>query len=128
MLTFGDSFMLAKPGCSTEHLWVLVCAPDRVGDAIMVNVTTQRSNSETTTVLQPGEHPFIVHPSVVFYADARIVDVQQLRLAIESGVARPYPRFSAGVLKRIQHGLTVSRFTPRKIKAAFSEATEQGRI
>jgi hypothetical protein len=68
----GDAYMLRKPGQQTEHLWVLVTRahPDN-GQAIMVNITTLRAHSaDTTTVLQPGDHPFITQASVVFYADA----------------------------------------------------------
>ena len=75
MADLGQAYMLRKPGQQTEHLWVLVTRahPDN-GQAIMVNITTLRERSDTTTVLGVGDHPFITRPSVVFYADARPVD------------------------------------------------------
>jgi hypothetical protein len=66
MANLGDSWMLPKPGQETEHLWVLITRPDPASrEAIMINVTTQRPHSDTTTVLNRGEHPFIQRPSVV---------------------------------------------------------------
>ena len=95
MADLGDAFMLRKPGQQTEHLWVLVTGRrlagagfGRVGEAIMVNITTHRAHSDTTTVLQPGEHPFIDRPSVVFYADARPVLPADLDRAVMVGCGR----------------------------------------
>ena len=67
MAWLGDSFMLPKPGQDTEHLWVLITRPHpQTRVAIMVNVTTQRPHSDTTTILPAGEHPFVQKPSVIF--------------------------------------------------------------
>ncbi len=121
MAELGDSFMLPKPGHETEHLWVLITRPDpTTHEAIMVNVTTQRPHSDTTTILSPGEHPFIKQPSVVFYSDARAVDTRLLDAAVQSGAYRGHTAFDPSVLARIQAGLATSPFTPRKIKAAFA--------
>ena len=71
MLGLGDTVILPKPGHETEHLWALVTAVDpQNGEAVMVNLTTRRPHSDTTTVLQPGDHPFVDRPTVAFYADA----------------------------------------------------------
>lgn len=127
MLGPGDTFILPKPGGAKEHLWALVTAPDpQTGEAIMVNLTTQRPHSDSTTILQPGEHPFVVRPTVVFYADARLVEVRLLENGLRQGIGRKHERLSAEILHRIQVGLLVSPFTPEKIKRAFSEAQAKG--
>ena len=129
MAALGDSFMLPKPGQDIEHLWVLITGPDPAAhEAIMVNVTTQRPHSDTTTVLQPGAHPFIQRPSVVFYADARTVDARLLDQVIARGGGRSHAAFSPEVLRMIQAGVPKSPFTPRKIKEAFARASAGGRI
>ena len=88
MFTLGDTVMLPKPGHEKEHLWALITAADpESGDAVMVNLTTQQPHSDTTTIIQPGEHPFVDRPTVVFYADARIVDVKNLEAAIGQTVS-----------------------------------------
>ena len=92
----------------------------------MVNVTTQRPHSDTTTVLNPGDHPFIQRPSVVLYADARAVDTRFLDQAVASGSFRAHTAVSGPVLGRIQAGLQMSPFTPKKIKESFARAVIAG--
>lgn len=128
MATLGDSFMLPKPGQDIEHLWVLITRPDpQTHEAIMVNVTTQRPHSDVTTILQPGDHPFIQRPSVVFYADARMVDVRLLDQILARGGGRPHAPVAPAVLQRIQTGVARSPFTSRKLKEAFGRAVASAR-
>ena len=77
-------------------------------------------------MLDPGEHPFIDRPSVVFYADARFVDPGQLDQAVTLGCARTHGTFTAPVLARIQAGMEQSPMTPKKMKEAFREAAAAG--
>ncbi len=121
MAGLGDSFMLPKPGQETEHLWVLITNPDPVThEAIMVNVTTQRPHSDTTTILKVGDHPFIQKPSVIFYADARTVDTRLLDAAVQRGAYNSHAAFQATVIHKIQIGMLASPFTPKKIKTAYA--------
>lgn len=127
MLNLGDTVMLPKPGDEKEHLWALITAPDpESGDSVMVNLTTQRPHSDTTTIIRAGGHPFVDRPTVVFYADARMVDAKILEEGLRQGLVRQHSALSAEVLQRIQEGLFVSRFTPDKIKTAFKMAREKG--
>lgn len=83
----GDTFLLPKPGVEEDHLWALITKPDpETGKAIMVNLTTQRPHSDTTAIIQPGEHPFVHQPTVVFYADARTIDISLLETALAQGL------------------------------------------
>ena len=121
--------MLPKPGQETEHLWVLITKPDpATQEAIMVNITTQRPHSDTTTVLNRGDHPFIQRPSVVLYADARTVDSSFARssVGLRDHFREAMPHFSDPVLGRIQAGLQTSPFTPKKIKESFARAVIAG--
>lgn len=123
MSGLGDTVMLPKPGQEVEHLWALITAPDpNTGEVIMVNLTTRRPHSDTTTILYPGDHPFVDRPTVVLYADARLVKVSSLDAGIAQGVGRRGATMTATVLKRVQEGLLSSLFTPAKIKTAFQAA------
>ena len=64
-------------------------------------------------------------PTVVFYADARIVNVKTLEEGLRHGVCRQNAPLSAELLRRIQDDLFVSRFTPDKIEKAFKIAREK---
>jgi hypothetical protein len=127
MAGLGDSFMLPKPGQETEHLWVLITKPDpATHEALMVNLTTKRPHSDTTTILNVGEHPFVQKPSVIFYADARIVDTRLLDAAVQRGACRMHAPFQPPVIARIQAGISASPLTPRRIKTAYAAYTAAG--
>ena len=127
MAGLGDSLMLPKPGQETEHIWVLITKPDPATHAaIMVNVTTQRPHSDTTTILNAGDHPFVQKPSVIFYADARIVDTRLLDAAVQRGAYRGHAAVQAAVIVRIQAGVAASPFTPKKIKTAYAAYAAAG--
>jgi hypothetical protein len=128
MPDLGDGLMIRKPGQDAEHLWVLITKPDsHINEMIMVNVTTQRSHSDTTTILNVGDHPFIQRPSVVFYADARLVKAADITTALFRQAIRQQNGFAQSILNRIQAGLLQSPFTPFKIKEAFKQAQNEGR-
>ena len=127
MAGLGDSFMLPKPGHETEHLWVLITNPDpATHGAIMVNVTTQRPHSDTTTILNAGDHPFVKKPSVIFYADARVVDTRLLDAAVKRGAYAGHATFQPAVIAKIQAGVAASPFTAKKIKTAFAAFVAAG--
>ena len=127
MAGLGDSFMLPKPGQETEHLWVLITKPDPgTHEALMVNLTTQRPHSDRTTILNVGEHPFVQKPSVIFYADARIVDTRLLDAAVQRGACGTHAPFQPPVMARIQAGIAASPLTPRRIKTAYAAYTAAG--
>jgi hypothetical protein len=123
MAAIGDSFLLPKPDQEVSHLWVLITTPDAAGDAVMVNLTTQRPYSDTTVVFQSGDHPFIRHPTVVNYSDARLVNAAKLDAAIKAGICLQLAPVSPVVLNQIQAGLRRSPFTPNKIKAEYRMRT-----
>lgn len=117
MAGLGDSFMLPKPGQETKHLWVLITNPDpATHEALMVNLTTQRPHSDTTTILNVGEHPFVQKPSVIFYADARLVDTRLLDAAVQRGGCGTHAPVAPPVMLRIQAGIVTSPLTPRRIR------------
>jgi hypothetical protein len=83
-----------------QHLFV-VLAPslEQRGWFICANITTRREGSDTTCQLLPGDHPQIVAPSVVLYAEAR-----ELPLPLVSRLMREqqFPKMDHPVLLRIQ--------------------------
>jgi hypothetical protein len=127
MAGLGDSFILPKPGQETEHLWLLITNADPVtNEAIMVNVTTRRPHSDTTTILNVGDHPFIQKPSVIFYADTRIVNSGLLDAAVTRGAFQAHAAFQAPIIRRIQSGVAASPLTPKKIQTAYAAYAAAG--
>jgi hypothetical protein len=64
----------------------------------------------------PGDHPFIVHDSVIAYSYARIRTVEEIEIAVASGAARLREPVSPELLKRVCDGLIESDFTPNGIR------------
>lgn len=127
MAALGDTFMLPKPGQETKHLWVLITNPNpATHEALMVNLTTQRPHSDRTTILQIGDHPFVQKPSVLFYADARLVDTRRLDDAVQRGACGTHAPFQRSIMTRIQAGVGASPLTPRKIKTAYAAFAAAG--
>ena len=113
----GDTLLIPAPGSDvTPHLWIVVTepAPD-THRCVIVSVTTLRYNKDQTVTLVTGDHPFIRHPSVVFYADAQIVDVRQLRADLVARVAERREACSPDLLKLVRAGVSASPFTPKKV-------------
>ena len=104
------------------HLWILLTEP-RSSDhlCVIVSVTTLRRNSDLTVVLRSRDHPRITHDSVVRYADAQIVDAGDLDRVLKLGKAKTREVCAPQMLKRIQDGIGVSVFVPKRIANFCSE-------
>ena len=99
------------------HLWVVVFElpglPKRV---VAVSLTTKRKGSDTTVILGPNDHKFIIRETVVSFADARIFDRNNLVDRIKKKFFGINDPFDDDITKRLQEGLILSPFTPRGIK------------
>ena len=86
------------------------------------NVTTLRNNRDQTVVLRVGD-PFIYQDSVVFYADAQIVDAGRLIANVAANMAQQHKPCSAALLKLVQDGILGSPHTPKKGRYVRSVGT-----
>ncbi|MFM2312863.1 MAG: hypothetical protein RLZZ04_2139 [Cyanobacteriota bacterium] len=113
----GTCILLPKPNQSTKHLWIVLTKPDADSlNVVFVNLTTLRTGSDTTVILDCNDHSFIQHKTVVYYADARFAPVDKLKQIIKLDGYEFHDDCNEEVLKRIQCGLLTSKFTPNKIK------------
>jgi hypothetical protein len=101
-LNAGDTFLLSTPP-NDKHLFVAI-APTQSGKYLCVNVTSKRNNSDTSCVLQQGDHPFIRHDSVINYKKAREVDPSVIQNQINRGNCIQHQPVSPSLLNRIQQG------------------------
>lgn len=118
MLNRGDTFLTGDEQEDTLHLWIVLTPPSE-GEVVTVSVTTKRRRSETLVELHPGDHPFIVHDSVIAYSYARIRTVEEIEVAVASGAARLREPVSPELLRRVRNGLIESDFTPNGIRHFF---------
>ncbi len=112
----GDTFLLPVGPQAWPHLWIVVTHPRPAStEAIVVSVTSLRNSVDQTTILRPGDHPFIRHDSVVHFGDARIVYGSKIDDLIASGAVRANARCIDQLIDEIESGLRSSPFTPKKI-------------
>lgn len=117
-LRIGGSFLEVLP--DRPHLWFVCTQPDEAGDVVILNVTSLKLwTRDRTCELQPGDHPFIRHASVVSYGRGRLARLLSLETSLASGVFRPQPAASPEVLVRIRDGALVSPYIPGDVRRAI---------
>lgn len=118
----GDTVFFDQMYQRKRHLWVVLTSPQgATAKSVMVNLTSKSSHSDRTVVLHKGDHPFIEHPTVVNYGEARFVNVDEVKKQIRNNMVTTHHPFEPDVLKRIQDGIPRSPQTPRKIKEYCAE-------
>ena len=118
-INIGDAFLLDTPP-NDKHLYIAI-AQTSESSYLFVNVTTRRTNSEITCILQPGSGvpSFINRESVIAYQYAREINVTVLtKLVAEKSCVRK-GSCSKTVLVRIQQGGLVSKRLTNKYKTAL---------
>jgi hypothetical protein len=120
MLKPGDTFIAPLTSRAIEHLWIVLTNADAENKAVAVNITTRHSLSETTVVLEDGDHPFVKHPSVINYSDAQLIDLKAVETAIEKQprhfVCKAHEPCSPELLKKIQDGMRRTKSPKKNIK------------
>lgn len=114
-MKLGDTFKLERNG--EGHLWVVISEPTSDGSVVMVNLTTMRNGSDLSCVLAPGDHPFVVHATVIAYQFAKLVppDAQRM-MALQKQLCIPREPMPAAVLERIREGALKSDLMPQKLQ------------
>jgi hypothetical protein len=95
--------------------------------AIIVPIVTQHQLSDTSCVLNVGDHPFIKRPSCASYDFAQIISLSETNRQIEEKKIRLRRRVSDELLIRLLVGFVSSDETvPRVFQAAHGQALIAG--
>lgn len=119
--------LLVPSGPAGNHLFVLVLGPVVIPlyggkeQFAMVGVTSIRDGvpHDPACELNPGDHPFIQHPSYVKYRDLRVNSCAHVENMVGTTVWPPHHPCSAELLQRIVAGICLSKLTPREYKLVF---------
>ena len=103
-MTLGEAFSIVKPGYSKPHLWVVVSHPDPAGFVLMYSLTSFKDGCDTTCLIKPGEHIWVVHDTIVLYDDGRLFPAAQSERLLRSRSIRRQRPVSRALLAKIQHG------------------------
>lgn len=113
-MNLGDTYIIEG------HLWIVVSDPVADGSVAMVNLTSHKPPCDETCILNPGDHPFVRHKTIVKYCWATMVTPQK-----QVEVTRRFPArapVGGALLAKIQRGALTSEATKPKIATAI-EAT-----
>jgi hypothetical protein len=107
----GDTFTLHDRNVD-EHLWVVISDPlsDPSDPVVIVNLTSRTADKDPTCIVNPGEHPFVTHPTVVNYRDAKAVSNTDLEHLLGLNHLHSHEPLSPVVLSRIREGAARSKF------------------
>lgn len=110
MIKAGTTFLIPDPGPVLDpHLWVIISDPEQDPDhVLLVNFTSWRKGVDESCVVEPGDHPFFEHKSVVNYHDAVEREKQELQAALDVTRLEMREPLSPQLLERIRAGAAVS--------------------
>lgn len=120
----GDALFIPS-GPQGNHLFIVLNDPQPLpgygaaDHCVMVNLSSIEADIpyDATCVLQPGQHPFIVRPSYVYYRGTRIERANHIRNCIQTGIfTRRPPPFAPDLVAVIKHGLNASPKVARAFK------------
>lgn len=107
----GTAFYWKRTNFDRPHLYIILTEPDIVESKLVVvsvNLTgkTERGlGSDTTVILDIGDHPFITKPSVIVYKKASFFNVEKLIQYINDERCLEEEDLKDDLLKKIQQGL-----------------------
>jgi hypothetical protein len=111
---------LLIPSGPSDHLFIVCNDTCNLGANLLVNVSSCHDNSDPTCILDVGDHPFIRHPSFVFYAKAVIQYAAGIEKGFADGRLLPQPDLAEAVFERVVAGITVSLDTSPKVARYFT--------
>ncbi len=107
----GDAFRFV--GIADIHVWLIYSDPDRdPGKKLIVSFTTWQPHLDQACILEAGEHPFIVHRTVVEYPRTRLVTDAQLEQLRMAGRLQLLDPLSPALLAKVREGAMASTRLP----------------
>ena len=124
-LEVGDTFV-AEMGSESPHLWIVV-AIDKP-QAVIVNLTSLRDHYDALSIFKRGEHPWIKHDSVAYYAGMRDVEILKILRFLNDGTFESRTKASPMLISRLQEEAACSSLTPIRLQSLFKSLVEKRRV
>jgi hypothetical protein len=110
----GDVFRFI--GIADIHVWMVISDPRRDPSRVLiVNFSTWEPHLDQACILDAGEHPFIVHRTVINFARARTATDANLQLIHAAGRLEFLDPLSAELLKKIREATMLSTSLPLEL-------------
>jgi hypothetical protein len=112
VIAAGTALLLSEPPLFKPHLWFVLTDPEGQPETVVVvMMVTAKKHTDTTVLLQPGDHPFVKHESSVHYSSAKWFRVSALTKAMQNGRCHLKETMSPKLLARVRKGLLESAYT-----------------
>ncbi len=126
-LGLGKTLLVPSGPQDHSHLFVMVLGPIQIPSygsqphVAMVSATTIRPNIpyDNACVLNPGDHPFIQHPSYIAYRWMRFDPSTHVDRMVQTNSWKPHQDCSQALTQKIIDGVCLSKQTPREFKMLF---------
>lgn len=113
--------LMIPSGPQGDHLFTVALGPallDGYGTSkqvVLVSFTSIREGvpHDCACEVAPGEHPFIVRNSYIYYRQPRIYSVADIEKRVNEGVWRTHAPCSADLFRRVISGFRKSELVPR---------------
>ncbi len=103
MVAVGDCFLIRNPANSTTHIYFVIA--EQQDNVLLFNATTYKSGKDSSCILNPGDHDFIVRHSCISYENALISDTKDIINALNAGqITRRPPKLGDEILQKIIDG------------------------
>jgi hypothetical protein len=104
----GDVFRFVN--IADIHVWMIISDPNRdPTKLLMVSFTTWQPHLDHACIIEAGEHPFVVHRTVVDYSRAKVVTNAQLESLRRAGRLQLLDPLTAALLARIRQSAMLSK-------------------
>lgn len=103
------------------HLHIVCSDPDDFysfppASCLVVNVSSVVPKCDMTCVLRPGEHPFLINDSFVYFRKASLMQASSLEHYVHQDVYKEQPSVDLAIVKRIVANFDVSDHTPEDMR------------
>lgn len=86
-----------------DHLW-LIASSTKEPDVVILNMTTVRRFSDTSCLIEAGEHEFVKHQTCIAYDRAEVVSMNSIEARLLDGNIEPRAPLSKELMLRIWEG------------------------
>jgi hypothetical protein len=124
-LKSGDAFLYPMNSSGLKHhLHIVATDPDENGLVAIASLTSLKGAKDQTVIIRQGEHPFIRWETVVFFAQAFLIEVSAIEEWLSNGDAQSQVAITHTLLSEIQDGFIASDSTKNRVRdfvAAYRE-------
>ncbi len=106
-----------------KHLTIVMAYCSESERIAIASVTSDRGtrSTDSSCLLNPGDHRFIRHPSFVSYTNAEILNIDQIRRGLSTGILSLDLTLADSIIHRVITGALESKNTPRGVKRFVEE-------